>query len=127
MNCFLKKKVGCMRFKLQPPHIISIVYTKDYLPKVSVFVWHLLCNRLPTKDNLFRRRVLHHDDTVFVGGCGCPETMGHLFFRCDFFGSLWHLIYQWIGINFTPPVSVREHLHQFGHLAGLPRFTHSFL
>jgi hypothetical protein len=53
--------------------------------------------------------------------------MAHLFFRCDFFRSLWHLIYQWIGINFTSPESVNEHLHQFGHLAGLPRFTHSFL
>jgi hypothetical protein len=36
--------------------------------KVSVFVWRLLHNRLPTKDNLLRRRVLLHDDTICTGG-----------------------------------------------------------
>jgi len=89
--------------------------------KVSVFVWRLLRNRLPTKDNLLRRRVLHHDDILCVGGCGCPETTVHLFFQCDLFSSLWHPVFQWISITFTPLESVCEHLHQFGHLAGLPR------
>ena len=29
--------------------------------------------------------------------------------------------------TYIPPESVCDHLHQFGHLAGLPQFTHSFL
>jgi len=107
--------------------LFDAAWLKYVLLKVSVFIWRLLRNRLPIKDNLLRRRVLHHEDIICAGGCGCQETTSHLFFRCDFFGSLWHLVYQWIGIIFTPPESVRDHLHQFGHLAGLPRFTHSFL
>jgi len=107
--------------------LFNAAWLKHVPLKVSVFVWRLLRNRLPTKDNLLRRRVLPPDDTICADGCGYPEFVGHLFFHCDFFGSLWHLIYQWISIIFTPPQTVREHLHQFGHLAGLPRSTHSFL
>jgi len=36
--------------------------------KVSLFAWRLLHNRLPTHDNLVRRRVLHHDANQCVGG-----------------------------------------------------------
>jgi hypothetical protein len=107
--------------------LYDAAWLKQVPLKVSVFVWRLLRNRLPTKDNLLRRRVLHHDDIHCIGGCGHPETMDHLFFRCDIFVSLWYLVYQWIGINFTPPESVRDHFHQFSHLAGLPRVTYSFL
>jgi len=35
---------------------------------------------------------------------------------------VWHRIYQWLGISFIVPTSVRDHL-QFGHLARLPRST----
>jgi len=56
-----------------------------YIPsKVSVFLWRLLRNRLPTKDNLVRRNVLSHTEAVCVSGCGSRETTTHLFFgvRC---------------------------------------------
>jgi len=35
--------------------------------------------------------------------------------------------YQWVGISFISPESMSDHLHQFEYLAGLPRFTYSFL
>ncbi|XP_024632636.1 uncharacterized protein [Medicago truncatula] len=38
--------------------------------KVSLFVWRLMRNRLPTKDNLVRRRVLPPNGVVCVLGCG---------------------------------------------------------
>jgi len=92
-----------------------------------VFIWRLLHNRLPTKDNLLRRGAIHHDDTLCVGGCGCPETLHHLFCRCDIFGRVWLLVYQWLGISFNPLDVVRDNFHQFGNLAGVPRSTHTFL
>jgi hypothetical protein len=107
--------------------LYDVAWLKQVPLKVSVFVWRLIRNRLPTKDNFLRRRALHHDDITCVGGCGCPETSHHLFFRCGFFGGLWLHVYQWLGISFIPPDTVRENLHQFGNLAGLPRSTHSFL
>jgi len=111
----------------QETGLFDVAWLKHVPLKVSVFVWRLLRNRLSTKDNLICRRVLHHDDTLCVGGCGDPKTTTHLFFHCDTFGRLWHLVYQWIDIKFTPPEFVRDHLHQFGFLAGAPRLTHSFL
>ena len=68
--------------------LYDAVWLKQVPLKVSVFVWRLLPNRLPTKDNLLRRTALHHDDITCVEGCGRPETSHHLFFRCDTFGGL---------------------------------------
>ena len=70
--------------------------------KVSVFVRRLLRNRLPTKDNLLRRRALHQDDITCVGGCGCQETSHHLFVRCNTFGGLRRHIYQWLAFLSYP-------------------------
>jgi glutathionyl-hydroquinone reductase len=41
--------------------------------------------------------------------------------------SLWHLIYKWVGISFISPDMVTDHFHHFGHLAGLPRYSHIYL
>jgi len=103
-----------------------VAWLKQVSLKVSIFVWRLLRNRLPTKDNLIRRRARHHDGIFCIGGCGCSETASHLLFRCDIFGSVWHGVYQWLQVLFISPDFVCEHLIQFGHMAGLPRFTHSF-
>ena len=73
-----------------------------------------------------RRRVLHHDDLACVGGCGSHESAAHLLLECTVFGSLWHHIYQWVGIFFIAPKSVVDHLHHFRYLASIPRFTHMF-
>ena len=46
-------------------HALSeAVWLKQAPLKVSMFVWWLLRNRLPTIDNLVRMRVLHHDHTT---------------------------------------------------------------
>ena len=107
--------------------LFDTVWQKQVPLKVSVFAWRLLRNRLPTKDNLLRRRVIHHDDIFCIDGCGSLETAIHLLFRCDIFGSVWHHLYLWVDISFIALDFVSDHLHQFGRLAGLPRSTHSFL
>jgi hypothetical protein len=40
------------------------------LLKVSVFAWQFFWNRLPTKDDLFRRAIIPHDSLLCVSGCG---------------------------------------------------------
>ena len=90
-----------------------------YVPlKVSLFAWRLLRNWLPTKDNLVWRCALQQDDNQCVGGCGLEEIAGHLFLGCDIFGSLWSCASRWLGITFVTSNGVRDHLLQFGHLAG---------
>jgi len=106
--------------------IFDAAWLKQVPLKVSIFVWRLFRNRLPTKDNLIRRGALHLEDIYCIGDCGCPETTNHLFFSCDIFGNVWHRVYQWLGFSFILPNSVCDHFHQFGHMAGLLRVTHSF-
>lgn len=107
--------------------LYDAAWLKHVALKVSLFVWRHLRNRLLTKDNLLRRRVIQHDDTFCVGGCGCLETSMHLLFQCDIFRGLWCHVYQWLSVTFISPESVRDNFHQIGNMAGLPRFTHSFL
>jgi len=76
---------------------------------------------------IVRRRVLQHDVNQCVGGCNLQETATHLFLNCDTFHNLWVSVSQWLNIDFVAPEVLRAHLIQFGHLAGLPRFTYSFL
>ena len=99
-----------------------------YIPsKVSVFVWRLLRNRLPTKDNLVQRQVIPTTDTDCIRGCGGLETSAHLFLHCDIFRSLWHHVWCWLHISSVSPGNIRQHFIQFTSMAGLPRFTHTFM
>ena len=54
------------------------------------------------------------------------ETTDHLLIHCDYFGMVWHRIYQWLGISFTAPASASDHLYHVGHLAGLPAIVSLF-
>ncbi|XP_024630905.2 uncharacterized protein [Medicago truncatula] len=76
---------------------LDLVWHKQVPLKVSVFAWRLLRDRLPTRTNLIARRVLSSDMSSCVAGYGHPESARHLFLLCDTFGSLWHLVRDWIG------------------------------
>jgi len=92
-----------------------------YVPsKVSVFAWRLLRDRLPTKANLARRRVLQPDDITCAAGCGLSETVYHLFLACDTYGTIW------LGISHVSAGEMEEHFIQFTYMAGMPRSSHPF-
>ena len=119
--------------KSEPPSnpldrgMFDVVWQRQVPLKVSVFSWRLIRDRLPTKDNLLHKGILHQDEYIScIGGCGLPETAMHLLFCCDIFGIVWHHLYQGVGISIIAPASVGDHL-QFGQLPGLLRFTHPFL
>ena len=92
-----------------------------------MFVWRLLQDRIPTRSNLVRRRVLQPTYNVCVGGCGSSETAEHLFIGCDVFGSVWYSVCHWIGILCVFSGSVTDHYFQFTHMAGLPHPSHYYL
>ena len=75
----------------------KLVWHNQVPLKVSVFVWRLLRGRLPRKTNLIDRWVLSTDMSLCVAGCGHPETAQHLFLFCNTFGSLCHMVCDWIG------------------------------
>jgi hypothetical protein len=107
--------------------LVDDIWHKSIPSKVSVFVWRLLRNRLPTRDNLVQRRVLLLADSACVSGCGEHETAVHLFCVCNIFSSLWDHILHWLGLSVVFPGQIWQHFKQFTTLPGMPRVTHYFL
>ena len=58
---------------------VPSLWHKDVPLKVVLFAWRLFRDRLPTRDNLYRRNVLASDAQICAGGCELSETTSHLF------------------------------------------------
>ena len=86
--------------------------------KVSIFVWRLGLNRIATKDNLYKRRVLTDVEQGCSANCGLTEDMDHLFFQCDFYGKIWTLTCSWLGFSIAFRGNLMSYLTQFGGLGG---------
>lgn len=87
----------------------------------------LFCDWLPTKNNLHRRNVLEFDAQICVAGCGFIETSNQLFLHCNFFGLVWNVIFQWLGVVTTLPHDVKGHFNQFSFLCGVSKSRQSIL
>jgi len=46
------------------------------------------------------------------------ELMKISILHCNFFGSIWHIVLQWLCVVYTSPTIITDHLCQFGHLGG---------
>lgn len=78
--------------------------------KVVAFSWQLLRDRIPTKDNLVKRRVLPAENSENCSLCEqMVETSSHLFLHCQVAFEVWSKIMCWLEINFTTPFSLFEH------------------
>jgi len=66
----------------------SSIWNKDVPLKVGLFAWRQFRDRLPTKDNLVRRGVIHNDSRLCVAGYGSDENSSHLFLHFHLFGSV---------------------------------------
>jgi len=75
---------------------------------------------------MLRQRVLQPNDIHCVSGCGNTEIADHLFIECDIFGSIWNLVWQWLGITFVSSGGIGDHFTQIIHLVGMSRSSHSF-
>lgn len=85
---------------------------KSHAPlKVVAFSWQLLLDRLPTRLNTFKWKVLGDDDDLICVFCSLHcESALHLFLCCPFISSLWSHIFFWLGEDFP---YVDSMLHSF--------------
>jgi len=56
----------------------KLIWHSQVPSKVSILVWRLLRDRLPTKSNLIDRDIISVDDSLCVAGCGQIKTAQHL-------------------------------------------------
>ena len=69
-------------------NIFKTIWQLKIPPRVVIFCWRLLKNRLPTKVNFLRRNAITQEDTCSL--CGCvQEDVCHLFFNCKLTNGLW--------------------------------------
>jgi hypothetical protein len=66
-------------------------------------LWQLLLDRIPTKDNLWKRRVLQNQQSMCVL-CGVEvETAVHLFLHCPCVAKVWYEVMKWLGLVLIVP------------------------
>jgi hypothetical protein len=74
--------------------------------KVSALAWQLLLERIPTRDNLYRRGVIGLEDSR----CPCcdevVESARHLFLHCRHTTMVWYAIMRWFGVTSVLPAAV---------------------
>lgn len=61
----------------------AMVWNKVVPFKASTMAWRLMWDRLPTKDNLFKQKVIRSLDAAKCSGCGAAtESADHFFLEC---------------------------------------------
>jgi hypothetical protein len=99
----------------------KFVWLKVVPLKRSIFVWRLLHNRVPTRDNLLQQRIIARSDQEGTTTCGMNEDVNHLFVNCNFHGRLWYLVSGGLGFSTVYNSRILEHIYQFCSLGG---FSH---
>lgn len=91
----------------------TLFRTNRYHSKFFFLLGALLLIRLPTKDKLVRRGII-------IFNTNMEESVNHFFMGCDFLGSLWYLVRQWLGFFLSLNLlHVADHLNQLGNSEGL--------
>jgi len=83
-------------------------------------------NRLPARDNLFRRSMISHDAQLCVSGFGEVETTNHLFFQYPVFGFLWYMLCDWLGFSSVDFLEIMDHFVRFAYLTSGLKVQHLF-
>jgi len=94
--------------KLQhaPFPFFDILWHPRHFPKWCYCLYRALLNKLPTRDRLFRFRII--EDTVCVLCRQEQETNTHLFFDCQFTKYIWSLCKLKLGFGNSQMGSISE-------------------
>jgi hypothetical protein len=67
--------------------------------KIKIFLWQLSRGRLPSNDQILKRR---GPSDGLCALCGLPENVDHIFFRCDLALFVWAGIRDMLGVTWNP-------------------------
>ncbi|XVF29958.1 hypothetical protein REPUB_Repub16aG0015900 [Reevesia pubescens] len=72
----------------------KIIWGAPVLPRVTIFLWRVVWNIIPTARNLANRGIDINDVCCVCGTNG--ETWLHIFFFCDFSKRIWDDLCHWV-------------------------------
>ncbi|KAK2381610.1 hypothetical protein QL285_069201 [Trifolium repens] len=105
-NCYflLLRQFRGQRVLDRSTEIVFSRIWKDGVPsKVCAFSWQMLLNRIQTKENLCRRRIIpQHDFHCVMCGSGVESTT-HLFLHCEKAAAVWYAVMKWLGFMVIVP------------------------
>lgn len=79
-------------------------------PKINIFIWRLLRNRLPTTDNKRKRNLLTGERDCKCPFCKCvEESVSHVLFTCKMARAVWSHYYAWLDLNSVLLQHFRQH------------------
>lgn len=107
--------------------LVAGLWRNDVPLDVFVFAWRLFQNRLPSKTNLFRRGIIPFEAQMCVSGCSQQEFENHVFLSCPFFGQLWQLVRNWLGVYSADPFNIVDYFYQFATSSGYGKSRCSLL
>ncbi|XP_057770874.1 uncharacterized protein LOC130990667 [Salvia miltiorrhiza] len=85
--------------------------------KAKVTMWRSFRNRLPTCDNLKKRRIpLEEAESMCNACCYREETVQHLFLLCPKTEMIWNGIQKWLGVHSVRPNNIEAHFDSFTNL-----------
>jgi hypothetical protein len=84
--------------------VFSRIWKGGVPSKVCAFSWQMLLNRIQTKVNLCRRRIIQQQDTLCVLCGAVEESTTHLFLHCQKSALVWYAVMKWLGfVVIVPP------------------------
>ncbi|KAL4274980.1 uncharacterized protein LOC110268326 [Arachis ipaensis] len=82
-------------------------------PKIELFSWFVLVERVNTNDRLCRLGVIEQNDNMCVLCCKSVESAFHLFIGCEFTWQVWSAWLFALGRLWTMPGSLKEHFQSW--------------
>ncbi|MCH90522.1 F-box family protein [Trifolium medium] len=107
--------------------IFSSIWDSPAPSKVIAFSWQLLHDRVPTKDNLLLRGVIHDNSEGKCVWCDVsPESSRHLFLHCKVAHEVWYEIFKWLGVVIVMPSNFLHLFECFGEVASTKKLRKGF-
>lgn len=127
-----------MGHKLAWPFFFTNIHYKKLAPNKGYTVngaYHIFAERDMTlfflggytKDNLVQEGLIQQNSNLGVSGCRSMENIRRLFVGCDFFGSIWELVRQWICVHYVNLLHLTNQLLHFINLRGFFKNIRSLL
>ncbi|XP_072087364.1 uncharacterized protein [Arachis hypogaea] len=91
----------------------SAIWRGFALPRVELFSWFVLVERVNTKERLYKLGVIDQHDNLCVLCCKSVESAAHLFIGCEITWQVWCAWLFALGRIWTMPGTLKQHFESW--------------